>query len=139
MNARASIGRLIGIGVGPGDPELITLKAVRVLKNADVVVHFAKNGAAAGDARTIAAGHLRDGITELALRYPLTTEVPKSCAAYRDAMTAFYDESAAEISSSSRRRPHRRGDLRRRSVIHRSYMHLHVRLSGRYPSEVIAG
>ena len=45
MNAGAPIGRLIGVGVGPGDPELITMKAVRVLKTADVIVHFAKNGA----------------------------------------------------------------------------------------------
>jgi precorrin-2/cobalt-factor-2 C20-methyltransferase len=138
MNARASVGRLIGVGVGPGDPELITMKAVRVLKTADVVVYFAKNGAA-GNARTIAAGYLRDGVTELALHYPLTTEVSKDCTAYRDAMSAFYNTSAAAIA----------GHLdagRTVAVIcegdplfYGSYMHLHVRLSGRYPSEIIAG
>ena len=37
-------GRLIGVGVGPGDPELLTLKAVRTLAEADVVAHFAKAG-----------------------------------------------------------------------------------------------
>ena len=139
MNARVPIGRLIGIGVGPGDPELITLKAVRVLKTADVVVHFAKNGAGAGNARTIAGGHLREGITELALRYPITTEVAKDCAAYRDAMTAFYNNSAAEISAHL--------DAGRTVAVicegdplfYGSYMHLHVRLAGRYPTEVIAG
>jgi len=138
MNARAPVGRLIGVGVGPGDPELITMKAVRLLKTADVIVHFAKNGAA-GKARTIAAGYLRDGVTELALHYPLTTEVDKDCAAYRDAMSAFYNTSAAAIA----------GHLdagRTVAVIcegdplfYGSFMHLHVRLSTRYPSEVIAG
>ena len=37
-------GRLIAIGVGPGDPELMTLKAVRALATADVVAYFAKAG-----------------------------------------------------------------------------------------------
>jgi precorrin-2/cobalt-factor-2 C20-methyltransferase len=138
MNARAQAGRLIGVGVGPGDPELITLKAVRVLKTADVVVHFAKNGAA-GNARTIAASHLRGGITELALRYPLTVEVPKDCTAYREALSTFYNKSAAEIAAHL--------DAGRTVAVicegdplfYGSFMHLHVRLSPRYPSEVIAG
>ncbi|MGA3140684.1 MAG: SAM-dependent methyltransferase, partial [Xanthobacteraceae bacterium] len=39
-------GKLIGIGVGPGDPELMTLKALRALAQADVVAHFAKAGCA---------------------------------------------------------------------------------------------
>ena len=59
----SAAGKLVGVGVGPGDPELITLKAVRVLEEADVVVHFAKSGNA-GNARAIAAapsaaGHSR--------------------------------------------------------------------------------
>ena len=37
-------GKLVGVGVGPGDPELITLKATRALAEADLVVHFAKTG-----------------------------------------------------------------------------------------------
>jgi len=36
--------KLIGVGVGPGDPELVTLKAIRALRSADVVAHFAKRG-----------------------------------------------------------------------------------------------
>ena len=54
----AARGRLIGVGVGPGDPELMTLKALRALREADVVAHFAKAGNPS-KARTIAAGHLR--------------------------------------------------------------------------------
>src|SRR5262249_51649144 len=89
-------GRLIGVGGGPGDPEVMTLKAVRALNDADLVAHFARNGSA-GNARTIAAAHLRAGTEELALRYPVTTEIAKDCDAYRDAMTAFYDGAAKAI------------------------------------------
>jgi len=53
-------GRLIGVGVGPGDPELVTLKALRVLEDADVVAHFAKAGHPS-HARAIVAAHLRAG------------------------------------------------------------------------------
>jgi len=72
----SAAGKLVGVGVGPGDPELITLKAVRVLEQADVVVHFAKSGAP-GNARAIAQRYLRPGIRELPLTFPVTTELPK--------------------------------------------------------------
>jgi len=89
-------GRLIGVGVGPGDPELVTLKALRALGEADVVAHFAKAGHPS-HARAIVAAHLRAGTEELPLRYPVTTEIPKHEPAYRDAIRDFYDASAAAI------------------------------------------
>jgi precorrin-2/cobalt-factor-2 C20-methyltransferase len=131
-------GRLIGIGVGPGDPELMTLKAMRALQEADLVVHFAKNGSQS-HARAIAASHLKAGVEELPLLYPLTTEVPRQASAYRDALRAFYDAAAATLAV--------RLDAGRAVAVicegdplfYGSYMHLHVRLSPRYPTQVIAG
>ena len=69
-------GRLFGVGTGPGDPELMTLKAVRALAEADVVAHFAKRGAN-GNARTIVGAHCRPEWIELPLVYPVTTEIDK--------------------------------------------------------------
>ena len=83
-------GRLIGIGVGPGDPELLTLKAARMLAEADVVAHFAKAGNAS-NARRIVNGHLRQGVEELPLLYPMTTELPRHCEEYGNAIRDFYD------------------------------------------------
>ena len=85
-------GRLTGVGVGPGDPGLLTLKAIEALHDADVVAYFAKAGNES-NARTIVAKHL-NGAQELPLLYPVTTEVPKEDAAYRGAIRDFYDASA---------------------------------------------
>jgi precorrin-2/cobalt-factor-2 C20-methyltransferase len=52
-------GRLFGLGVGPGDPELITLKALRVLKAAPVVAYFVAKGKK-GNAFSIIEAHLHD-------------------------------------------------------------------------------
>ena len=131
-------GRLIGIGVGPGDPELMTIKAARALAEADLVVHFAKAGATS-HARTIAANHIRAGVEELPLLYPLTTEVPRDGIVYRDALREFYDTAAATLAAQL--------DAGRAVAVicegdpmfYGSYMHLHVRLAPRYPTQVIAG
>jgi precorrin-2/cobalt-factor-2 C20-methyltransferase len=131
-------GRLIGVGVGPGDPGLLTLNAIAALEGADVVAHFAKAGNAS-NARAIAAQHLKPGVEELPLLYPVTTEIPQHEPAYRDTLRAFYDEAAAAIAA--------RLDAGRTVAViaegdplfYGSYMHLHVRLADRYPTEVIAG
>ena len=91
-------GRLIGIGVGPGDPGLLTLNAIAALGAADVVAHFAKEGNAS-NARGIAAAHFKHGAEELPLLYPVTTEIPKQDAAYREAIRAFYDGAAETIAA----------------------------------------
>jgi len=90
--------RLIGVGVGPGDPELLTLKATRALREADVVAHFAKAGNASR-ARAIAADHIRPDALELPLLYPVTTEIPQGAPAYCDKIAAFYDDSAAAVAA----------------------------------------
>jgi precorrin-2/cobalt-factor-2 C20-methyltransferase len=69
-----SAGKLIGVGVGPGDPELMTLKAMRALGEADVIAHFAKAGNES-HSRAIVAQHLRADVVELPLLYPVTTEL----------------------------------------------------------------
>jgi precorrin-2/cobalt-factor-2 C20-methyltransferase len=133
-----SLGRLIGVGVGPGDPELMTLKAVRALAGADVVAHFTKAGRA-GNARVTACNHLRAQVEELELAYPVTIEIPKREAAYQDAIRRFYDQAACSVAS---RLDQGRvvaviceGD----PLLYGSFMHLHVRLAQRYPTEVVPG
>lgn len=133
-----SQGQLIGVGVGPGDPDLITLKAVRALGTADVVAYFAKLGNAS-HARAIAHPHFRAGAEELPLGYPVTTEMPKDEAPYRTAITGFYEAAAeavaAHLAAGRTVAVLSEGD----PMFYGSYMHLHVRLAHRFPTEVIAG
>ena len=89
-------GRLIGVGTGPGDPELLTVKAVRALEEADVVAYFAKRGSN-GNARGIVGPHFRETWIELPLVYPVTTEIHKDSKDYREAILSFYQESVHRI------------------------------------------
>lgn len=132
------LGRLIGVGVGPGDPDLLTLKAVQALKSADVVAHFAKAGNAS-NARVIAGQFLRLGLVELPLLYPVTTETPVSDPKYQSAIQGFFDEAAAAVAAHLQAGRTvavlSEGD----PLFFGSYMHLHVRLMKRYPTDVIPG
>jgi precorrin-2 C20-methyltransferase / precorrin-3B C17-methyltransferase len=128
-------GRLYGVGVGPGDPELVTVKAARLIGEADVVVfHSARHGRSV--ARRIAAPYLRDGQIEEQLVYPVTTEDSDD---YQGEIDAFYEECAARLAAHL--------DAGRTVVVlaagdpffYGSYMHLHKRLAHRYEAEVVPG
>jgi precorrin-2/cobalt-factor-2 C20-methyltransferase len=130
-------GTLYGVGTGPGDPELLTLKAVRAIERADVVAYFAKAGNESNAKRSV-AGHL-NGATELPLLYPVTTEIDSKEDAYRDSIGRFYEESAGTIAGHLEAGRNvavlSEGD----PFFYGSYMHLHVRLASRFPTEVIPG
>jgi precorrin-2/cobalt-factor-2 C20-methyltransferase len=133
-----SEGKLLGVGVGPGDPELMTLKAMRALREADVIAHFAKVGHV-GHARTIAAAHVRADAAELPLHYPVTTELPKCSAGYRDAIRDFYDQAAATIAAHIAAGRIVAVICEGDPLFYGSYMHLHARLASRVPTEIVAG
>ena len=131
-------GRLIGVGTGPGDPDLLTVKAVRALAAADVVAHFAKQGNN-GNARAIVDGMLKPGVTELPLLYPVTTELDRHDPEYRERIRTFYEHSADAVSAHLEEGRTvavlSEGD----PLFYGSYMHIHVRLSATYDAEVIPG
>ncbi|MFD7866892.1 precorrin-2 C(20)-methyltransferase [Streptomyces sp. NPDC059783] len=131
-------GRLYGVGLGPGDPSLMTLRAVEVVAGADVVAyHSARHGRSI--ARSIVAGHLRADHIEEALVYPVTTETTDHPGGYRGALEDFYTEAAARLAAHL--------DAGRTVAVlaegdpmfYGSYMHMHKRLADRYPTEVIPG
>jgi precorrin-2 methylase len=93
-----SRGKLVGVGTGPGDPELLTLKAVRAIENADVLAFFCKKGSS-GNGRGIVEAFIRPGTLEMPLVYPVTVESDKNGEDYRGAIAAFFDQSAMDIAA----------------------------------------
>src|SRR5262245_26271205 len=96
MSTQSDTGRLYGVGVGPGDPELLTLKAARVLDGSPVVAYFAAVGRGS-NARRVVAGRLNGHHRELRLEYPVTTETLPPDVSYETLLIDFYDESAKRI------------------------------------------
>ncbi|MBP2562976.1 precorrin-2/cobalt-factor-2 C20-methyltransferase [Neorhizobium galegae] len=138
MNAALLKGKLTGVGTGPGDPELLTLKAVRAIHEADVIAFFCKRGSS-GNGRAIVEAHIRPGTLELPLVYPVTVETHKDEADYRGPIADFFDRSADDIATLLDAGKNvavlSEGD----PLFYGSYMHLHVRLANRYQAEVVAG
>lgn len=67
-------GKLFGVGVGPGDPELITVKAVRVIKNADIIFTAASTKNAYSLAIEIAAPYISSTTSVKTLKFPMTKD-----------------------------------------------------------------
>ena len=131
-------GRLIGVGLGPGDPDLVTLRAMRALAEADVLAHFARKGVR-GHARTIADAAIGTSKPELALVYPVTTEVASDDPGYADAIRPFYEESAAALAEELARGRTVAVLCEADPFFYGSFMHLWRRLEHRFPTEVVPG
>ena len=131
------MGRVICAGLGPGDPELMSLKSARTIGQAAHVAYFRKAGRA-GQARRIVEGMLAPGVTEYPMEYPVTTELPFDSPEYTQALARFYDAWADRLADLAAREDVVvlcEGD----PFFYGSFMHLHSRLQGRVPVEVIPG
>jgi precorrin-2/cobalt-factor-2 C20-methyltransferase len=131
-------GTLYGVGVGPGDPELMTLKAARVIAAAPVIAYFAKRGGK-GTARTIAETHIAPTAIELPLIYPITIELPAEGVEYHRLIVAFYDEAAASIAAHLAEGRDVAVLCEGDPLFYGSYMYLHDRIADRFAAEVIPG
>lgn len=131
-------GRLIGLGVGPGDPELITVKALRLLRESPVVVYFVAKGKK-GNAFGIIEGHLQQAQTLMPLVYPVTTEALPSHMSYEQVISEFYDRSSADLAAHLDAGRDVAVICEGDPMFYGSYMYLHDRLADRYEAEVIPG
>jgi precorrin-2/cobalt-factor-2 C20-methyltransferase len=129
------MARIICAGLGPGDPDLISVKSDRAIRGGQTIAYFRKAGKR-GQARQIVEGMLRTDAVELAMEYPVTTEIPFNSPEYNDILARFYDDWAARLA-----------DLPGEVIVlcegdpffYGSFMHLYTRLQGRVEIDVIPG
>ncbi|MBW7057036.1 precorrin-2 C(20)-methyltransferase [Paracoccus bogoriensis] len=131
------MGRIICAGLGPGDPDLISVRADRAVRAARHVAYFRKPGRP-GQARRIVQGMLAPDAVEYPMEYPVTTEIPFDHPDYNDALAGFYDLWAARLAQLAQTEDVVvlcEGD----PFLYGSFMHLQVRLTGLAEVEVIPG
>jgi precorrin-2/cobalt-factor-2 C20-methyltransferase len=123
------LGRLYGLGLGPGDPELVTLKAVRLLRSVAVVAYPAPED---GDsfARGIAAEWLDGGQEEIAIRFPMRPGPPPA---------AIYDAAAGRIAAVLDRGDEVAFLCQGDPLFYGSFAGIMTRLAPRYPVIVVPG
>lgn len=129
------MGKVICAGLGPGDPDLMSVRSDRLIRGARHLAFFRKKGRA-GQARTIVQGMLRADVIEYAMEYPVTTELHFGSEAYRDLMVDFYADWAERLAVLAREHDVVvlcEGD----PFFYGSFMHLHTRLQGNTPVEVV--
>jgi len=131
------MGRIICCGLGPGDPDLMSVRADREVRAAKHIAYFRKKGRP-GQARAIVEGMLAAGVREYPMEYPVTTELAVGSEAYARLLGSFHDEWAerlVELSHTTDVIVLCEGD----PFFYGSFMHLYTRLQGRAQVEVIAG
>ena len=129
------MGKDICVGLGPGDPELMSVRADRLIRSAQDVAYFRKAGRA-GQARQIVNGMVREDAREHAMEYPVTTEIPLDDPEYNRILSAFYEDWADRLEAMAKDRDVIvlcEGD----PFFYGSFMHLHSRLQGRAEVEIV--
>jgi precorrin-2/cobalt-factor-2 C20-methyltransferase len=125
-----TMGTIYGVGVGPGDPDLMSVRAHRLVSSARVIAYFRKKGHS-GHARTIIDGIMRPGTLEIAMDYPVTTEIAFDDPGYGEQLRCFYSAAVERLV-----------DIAREGIdivvlcegdpfFYGSFMHLHARLKER--------
>jgi len=131
------MGRIICCGLGPGDPDLMSVRADREVRAATHVAYFRKKGRP-GQARTIVEGMLAPDVREYPMEYPVTTELAVGSEEYARLLARFHDEWADRLAELARETDVVvlcEGD----PFFYGSFMHMWRRLAADFPVEVVPG
>lgn len=89
-------GTIWGVGLGPGDPDLMSVRADRLVRGGRHIAYFRKAGRA-GRARAIVEGMLHRDAVEMPMEYPVTTEIALTDPAYNACLSAFYEDVSGKL------------------------------------------
>ena len=131
------MGQLFGVGVGPGDPELTTVKAQRIIASSDVIAYFAAR-ASRGNGFCVIESLLTDDHEVIRFTYPITTEAVVH-ADYEETIASFYDECAATLAVHLTAGRDVAVICEGDPFFYGSYMYIHQRLATRFATEVVPG
>ena len=130
------MGKIYGVGVGPGAVDLLSVRADKLVREAKYIAFFRKAGRA-GHARQIASTLLSKDVIELAMEYPITTEIPLSDKRYSEVLSEFYKKYSNKIISLSQTGIDLvilcEGD----PFFYGSFMHIYSRVKDKCPVEVV--
>lgn len=129
-------GTIFGLGLGPGEPDLMSVRADRLLRQARHIAYFRKAGKP-GQARQIAAGLLAEDVVEFPMEYPVTTEIPLQDPAYNDALGPFYADCARHLRALSDQGCDVVVLCEGDPFFYGSFMHLYTRLRDTNPVRVV--
>jgi precorrin-2/cobalt-factor-2 C20-methyltransferase len=132
------LGTVHGVGLGPGAQDLLSVRADRLVRGARHIAYFRKAGRP-GQARRIAEGMLRPDAIEIPMEYPVTTEIPLSDPRYNACLSAFYADCTARLTALAKAGEDVVVLCEGDPFFYGSFMHLHSRLSGIVPVEVVPG
>jgi precorrin-2/cobalt-factor-2 C20-methyltransferase len=125
----AAKGRLYGLGIGPGDPDLLTLKAHRILISVPIIAYPTQsNGKSL--ARSIVAEFLRPAQTEIPILLPFD---------HAQSAQPYYDQSAENIAQYLEAGQDVAILCEGDPMLYGTFMYLFDRLSSRFDTEVIPG
>lgn len=138
MSGSVDHGTIHGVGLGPGAPDLLSVRADRLVRGARHVAYFRKAGRP-GKARAIAEGMLRADAVEIAMEYPVTTEISVADPLYNACLATFYADCCAQLMAIAAAGEDVVVLCEGDPFFYGSFMHLHSRLSGRVPVAVVPG
>ena len=138
MTRGKTTGKIICAGLGPGDPDLMSVKADRAIRAAGHIAYFRKKGRA-GQARRIVEGLLAPGVIEHAMEYPVTTEIAFDSPDYNEALATFYDAWTGRLAALAAAGEDIVVLCEGDPFFYGSFMHLFTRLKDRAAMEVIPG
>jgi precorrin-2/cobalt-factor-2 C20-methyltransferase len=123
-------GRLVGVGVGPGDPEQITVKALKSIRAASVIAYTSAMGRPSLARQTVAE-HIAATAKEIKIILPMHTSL--------EVLQSAYDEGASRISAELEQGRDVALLCEGDPMVYGSFGPILERLCPHYPVEVLSG